>query len=309
MIILRALLTTAVLLLAACVADDRQTSSADLSTAESKSGLVVASNYPLYFFARRIAAGVDAAPEIVLPEFEGDPAEWVPNAEQIQILQVADVVLLNGAGAESWLDLISIDQGRLLDTSTNIADKLIALDDSAVHQHGPDGEHSHQGTAFTIWLDPKLAIEQARVVLNSLVRLAPSGEAGFRDNMANLEQELNSLDEQLDDVFAKLEGQPVLFSHPVYQYMQRRFGVNGQSLHWEPGQDLSTSDWIDMQQMLVSHPSSLMIWEDSPSALTSERLIEAGITPVIFQTVADKPEQGDFLSAMQQNAKRLDSNL
>ena len=174
--------------------------------------LVVASNYPLYFFANFIANGVDYSPDIVFPDIDGDPAMWVPDAAQIQQLQSAEFVLLNGAGAESWLKLITIDRQRLVDTSAKITDRLIPLEASVLHQHGPEGEHSHQGTAFTTWLDPQLAIAQAQSVTDELIRIAPSGETGFRDNMAKLEQELTQLDSRLAAAFTKLDGRPVLFS-------------------------------------------------------------------------------------------------
>ena len=305
MIILRTLLISVVLLVAACGVDDKQASGENRPAAEPKKALVVTSNYPLYFFASRIAEGVDVAPEIVFPEIEGDPTFWTPGAEQIELLQSADMVILNGAGAEPWLDLITIDQRRLLDTSTNISDRLIPLEDAVAHQHGPEGEHSHQGTAFTTWLDPHLAIVQSQVVTEALIKLAPAGEQQLRENMAGLEQELIALDTKFAEVFAKLDGRPVLFSHPVYQYMQRRYGINGESLHWEPDQEPSTSAWIDLQQMLATHPATIMIWEDRPSQVTIQGLTDIGITPVPFHTAANRPDQGDYLTAMQENVRRI----
>ncbi len=309
MIFLRAILIGVVLLAAACGGEDRPTISEDSSATESKNALVVTSNYPLYFFASRIAEGVDVAPEIVFPDIDGDPALWIPGAGQIQLLQSADAVIINGAGAESWLKLISIDRRSLVDTSADIADRLIALDDSVLHQHGPEGEHSHQGTAFTTWLDPQLAIAQAKSVTSALIQLAPSGETGFRDNMANLEQELMQLDSRLAEVFAKLDGRPVLFSHPVYQYLQQHYGINGRSVHWEPEQEPTTSAWIAMQQINTTHSATIMIWEDEPLTSTAQRLSDAGVNSVYFHTVANRPDQGDYLSAMRANVERIASVL
>lgn len=305
----RPLLIGMALLAAACSSDERQEDSKGAAATKPDNALVVTSNYPLFFFASRIVEGVDVAPEIILPDIEGDPAFWIPSAEQIQLLQSADTVILNGAGAESWLNLITIDRRRLVDTSTDITDRLIPLDDSVQHQHGPEGEHSHQGTAFTTWLDPQLAIEQAQSVTAALIELTPSGETGFRNNMAKLEQELTQLDSQLAEVFAQLDGRPVLFSHPVYQYLQHHYGINGQSVHWEPEQEPTTSAWIALQQMTATHPATIMIWEDEPMESTAQRLSDAGITSVHFQTVANRPEQGDYLSVMHENAKRLGSIL
>jgi zinc transport system substrate-binding protein len=309
MMFLRTLLVSVVLLVAACGGEERPTNSGDPSAPESKNTLVVTSNYPLYYFAARIAENVDVAPDIVFPDIEGDPAFWIPSAEQIQLLQSADVVVLNGAGAESWLNLITIDRRRLVDTSVSITGRLIPLEDSVQHQHGPEGEHSHQGTAFTTWLDPQLAIAQAQSVTNALIELAPSGETRFRDNMAKLEQELMQLDSQLAEVFAQLDGRPVLFSHPVYQYLQHRYGINGQSVHWEPEQVPTISAWIAMQQITATHPATIMIWEDEPITSTAQRLSDAGVISVYFHTEANKPEQGDYLSVMRANGSRLESIL
>lgn len=309
MIFLRTLLISVVLLTAACDGEERGSGSEGVEATESEKALVVTSNYPLYFFATRIAQGVDAAPEIILPDIDGDPAFWIPSAEQIQVMQSANVVILNGAGAESWLNLISIDRRRLVDTASNFTDRLLPLEDSVQHQHGPEGEHSHQGTAFTTWLDPELAIVQARAVSDALIKLAPKGAAALRDNMEKLEQNLMALDAQLAEVFAKLAGRPVLFSHPVYQYLQRHYNINGISVHWEADEVPSMPDWIELQQILASHPATIMIWEDQPLGETVEKLVSVGIRSIPFRTGMIRPDEGNYLSLMRANAERLNSLL
>jgi zinc transport system substrate-binding protein len=307
MIFLRIVLISVFLIIAACGTEDRSTSSKGASVAKTESALVVTSNYPLFFFASRIADGVDVAPDIVFPDIAGDPVLWVPDAGQIQQLQSADVVLLNGAGAESWLNLITLDRRRLVNTSASVADQLIPLEESVQHQHGPEGEHSHQDTAFTTWLDPQLAIAQAQSVTDALIQLAPSGETGFRGNMAKLELQLTQLDSQLAAVLGKFDGRPVLFSHPVYQYFQHRYDINGESVHWEPDEEPTTVAWILMQQINAKHRAKIMIWEDEPLQSTARRLSNAGITSITFQTIANRPDEGDYLSAMHSNKKRLES--
>jgi zinc transport system substrate-binding protein len=186
---------------------------------------------------------------------------------------------------------------------------LIPLDDSVLHQHGPEGEHSHQGTAFTTWLDPLLAIEQARTITESLVEFAPMGETQFRDNLAKLEQDLLKLDADLLRLFARLDGQPVLFSHPVYQYLERRYGINGESVHWEPDEAPSTAAWIELQQVLATHRATIMIWEDQPLDETESRLGNANVISIPFHTGANRPDVGDYVSVMRDNINRLDLSI
>jgi zinc transport system substrate-binding protein len=303
--VLQSTLVSAILLAAACSDEERRTAIGDASAEKTNKALVVAGNYPLYFFATRIADGVDGAPEIVFPDIEGDPALWTPSAEQILLLQAAELVLLNGAGAESWLNLVTVDRRRLRDTSASIAGRLIPLNDSVQHRHGPEGEHSHQGTAFTTWLDPTLAIAQAQAITSVLIELSPSSAQYYQGNMVKLEQELGELDAQLSEVFGRFDNRPVLFSHPVYQYLQRRYAINGQSVHWEPDEEPSTRDWIELQQILTKHPATIMIWEDEPMESVAQRLANADIKSVEFRSAANRPAEGDYLSVLRANAKRI----
>ena len=304
---LRAVLISVVALLAACSGPDRSPDNDSIPLAKTNSAkpLVVASNYPLYYFANQITDGVDGAPDIVLPAIDGDPASWMPNAEQIQLLQAADIVILNGAGAEPWLDLITLNKRRLIDTSATIADQLIPLDASLLHQHGPEGERSHEDTAFTTWLDPKLAIAQAGVLADALIELAPDAEQQYRNNLVALKQDLLKLDAELSRVFARLDGQHLLFSHPVYQYLERRYEINGKSLHWEPDEEPSTTAWIELQQILATHRATIMIWEDWPLDETEAKLSNTGLVSIPFHTGANRPNDGDYFSIMYDNIKRL----
>lgn len=293
----------ALLSLAACGGDQGQPPADPAPTTT----VVVASNYPVYYMATRIADGVAGAQQLVLPEMDGDPAFWTPTDEQIVTLQQADVILINGAGAEPWIDLVTLEEQRLVDTSAG-AD-LIPLETAVAHRHGPEGEHAHEGTAHTTWLDPRQATTQADVIANALAGLDPGNESTYRANADELKNDLAKLDVQLAEVMAQLGDRAVLFSHPVYQYLERRYGINGASVHWEPGEAPSTAAWIELQQVLASHPATIMIWEDEPLPATASRLADAGIRSIVFHTAANRPEQGDYLMVMRANVDRLAGTL
>ena len=272
---------------------------------ENRSGnkpVVYASNYPLYFFAVEIAGG---EVDIRMPEMDGDPAYWAPDGDQVAELQAADRILLNGAGYESWLDFVSLREERLVDTTAGLAERLLPLEEATVHQHGPKGEHSHAGTAFTTWLDPQLAAAQAQVIADVLSALSPSREDGFRQRSAQLEKQLQQLDRDLENAFQPLGNRPVVFSHPVYQYLQARYGINGRSVHWEPEVEPSTKDWIEFQKMRMDHPNGLMFWEGEPLAEVRAELRQQGIATLVFETAGNRPAQGDYFGVMEHNLRRL----
>ena len=297
--------------LAACgETEQAQSGNAETATGPKAHPLLVASNYPLFYFASQIAGGSEGVPQILFPEIEGDPAFWAPSADQIQLLQSAEMVLLNGAGYESWLDWVTLDRDRLLDTSSGFTDKLIELEDTLTHQHGPAGKHSHPGFAFTTWLDPRLAMEQAEAISAALESLAPDQAERFRNNLSALQSRLSDLDRELAVTFAALGDQAILFSHPVYQYLQRRYGLNGVSLlHWEPDAEPSVSAWIEFQKILQQHPAAIMLWEAEPLSSTTERLSELGVQSIVFRTASNLPGQGDYFDVLTGNTKGLQSAL
>jgi len=266
--------------------------------------VVLATNYPLYFFASEIAGD---AVDIRMPEIEGDPAMWVPGASDIPQMQNADLIVLNGAGYESWLAFTTLPTGSTVDTTADIQDQLIPIENTTVHQHGPAGEHSHQGMAFTTWLDPQIAIEQARVITRELSRLVPAQAKVFAERLTGLEEKLSALDQSLAKVFSKIEGRPVVFSHPVYQYLQKRYGLNGRSVHWEPDLEPGLKEWVDFQNQLLDHPASLMIWEAQPLPLMIDRLQQQSLRSVIFNPVANRPANGDYFTAMNTNLEQLET--
>ena len=267
--------------------------------------VVIATNYPLYFFAQQVAGD---AVDVRFPDIVGDPATWSPSGDQAVELQAVDLIILNGAGYEAWLSFVTVPEDRLLDTTAALADQLLLMD-ATVHQHGPEGEHSHPGTAFTTWLDPQLAIGQARAIEQALSVLAPTHADKFKAGFAQLEARLQELDRSLQQVFADLQSQPVVFSHPVYQYLQNRYGINGQSVHWEPEQDPGVRAWIDFQNLLSEHPAELMVWEDQPLPEVRARLAELGIRSIDFHPAGNRHGREDYFSVMQGNVQRLASAL
>ncbi len=287
------------ILLGAC--EEQVTDGSRLDDHVSKP-LVLTSNYPLYYFASEIAGDVV---NVQMPDIDGDPAMWVPGAADIPQLQAADLIVINGAGYESWLAFTSLDTDRLLDTTEDIQDLLLPIESATLHQHGPEGEHSHESIAFTTWLDPQIAIEQAGAIARGLSALVPAQAEAFETRLALLEKRLDELDGSFEQVFTNLKNQPLVFSHPIYQYLQKRYGLNARSLHWEPETEPGTRDWIDLGNLLREHPAKLMIWEATPLDTVREKLVHMGVRSVTFSPAGNQPDQGDYFMVMKDNLLQL----
>jgi zinc transport system substrate-binding protein len=274
---------------------------------EAADALVVyTTNYPLAYFAGRIG-GARVRVEFPAPP-EVDPAFWTPSAEVISAYQGADLILLNGAGYEGWVPKTSLPESKLVNTSAGFEELYVVAEDAVLHTHGPEGEHEHENVAFTTWLDPQLAIEHARAIRDVLAEQLPGAEAELQAGFEALEVDLTEIDGRLEAWAAGLAGQALLASHPVYQYMARRYELNLKSVHFEPDEAPPAGAWRDLAALMQGHSADWMLWEGRPLDETSARLAgDFGIGSVVFAPTGNRPASGDYLDAMRANVEALEA--
>ena len=260
-------------------------------------------NYPLQYFGERIGGDyVDVhfpAPDDV------DPAFWMPGAKTIGEYQQADLILLNGASYAKWVSKVSLPRRKLLNTSRVFKDDYIRIDTAVTHQHGPSGDHSHAGTAFTTWLDFNQAAIQAEQIALAMKKARPQLAKSFEDNYRQLQNELILLDKKIRSITKLKSDKLLLASHPVYQYLARRYNLNLRSLMWEPDVYPDASSWQELNNKLSKQDAVWMLWEDEPLQKTREQLSSMGVNIIVFRPVMNRPQQGDFMTIMEANIKAL----
>ena len=276
------------------------------TAASAKSGKpqVLVANYPLQYFAQRIAG--DAVEVRFLAPKNDDPAFWQPDEAAITAFQNADLILMNGAGYSKWADKITLPESKVVDTSTAFANNLIEVRDATTHSHGPGGEHSHNGMAFTTWIDFKQASLQAQAVSDALAKLVPAEKDAISKNTEALKEELEALDDRMSALSRRLVQHPVVASHPVYHYLARRYGLDLKSVLWEPDTVLDDTALSDLNAILAGHRARWMIWEGEPSKDSVEKLSGLGIQSVVFDPCGNVPASDDFMTVMKANLEAME---
>jgi len=261
-------------------------------------------NYPLTYFAERI--GGDLVNVVFPAPPDVDPAFWIPDLKTVRKYQKADLIIFNGAGYEKWASKASLPMLHIVDTSRAFKDKLIHIETNVTHSHGPSGDHSHGGTAFTTWLDFSQAALQAEAIYKALYRKLPTSQAALTMNFELLKKDLLELDVRMKTLSTQKPGLPLVGSHPIYQYMARRYKLNLKMVMWEPDEDPGEAKWKHLQEIVQAHPVKWMIWEGKPLPESSARLQEMKMQSQIFNPCFARPEKGDFLLIMQQNVENME---
>ncbi|MCZ6768650.1 MAG: porin [Acidobacteria bacterium] len=107
------------------------------------------------------------------------------------------------------------------------------------------GETSREGDRST------LALKQVRQVFQALATARPEGEPIWRQRFEDLERDLLELDLTLNR--AVTDTRPILGSHPVYQYLARRYQINLRGVQFEPGEYPDERSWRELKQLLEQH--------------------------------------------------------
>jgi len=303
--LLKTILTSSLVLgLAACDSSDQVPAEPQHTTArsteveaEEEQLLVCAVNYPLQYFAERIAAELA---DVALPAPPGiDPATWKPNrGERTLIRGQCELMLINGAGYARWVTTAGLPQERVVDTTADIADRLIRFD--ADPQNG-------RNFASVTWLDPTIAIAQARAVAQALTRARPSHAKAIKRRHAELEVDLRELDARLAAATQPLRSQLLIFSSSSYPYLARRYSLQSRSPAWQPQTLPDADSWESLAQMGAPGEVKAVIWEIAPSNDVVAELESRALPWAVFSTAANRPERGDFLFVMNANVDALEA--
>jgi zinc transport system substrate-binding protein len=193
----------------------------------------------------------------------------------------------------------------MIDTSASFKDSYIEIPNALTHTHGPASKHAHGNIAFTTWLDFTQAAQQARAIKTALIKLKPENKKKFEDNFKLLERDLLDLDQQMQNIASKIKIRPLIASHPVYQYLSRRYKLNMKSLHWEPEEYPSEEQWKELEELQQEFAAVAMTWENKPLPKISERLKKMGINSVTFNPCSNHSNEGDFIYIMKKNIECL----
>lgn len=167
---------------------------------------VVTSAYPMYTATLRVVQGSDGvAVHCLTKATAGCLHEYQLSPEERAVLDKADVLILNGAGAEPFIEPL-----RPQLTATVVDTAAWALpDEEHTHEHEHEG-HSHAMNEH-IWLDPTMYTAQVRAICQALCEADRENEALYRSNAEAYATEIAAVAAELTEAAAQLPRTAVLF--------------------------------------------------------------------------------------------------
>lgn len=265
--------------------------------------------YPTTYFVQRIAG--DRVRVVCPVPADEDAIFWMPDDATIQAYQRADLIVINGAGFEKWVEVVSLPTSRIVDTAGGFTDRFIYYEATVTHQHGPEAEHTHEGLDGHTWVDPVNAAIQAGAIRDALARILPAHAEVLEQGYTALAADLGQLDDALRELTGGADTPTVLASHPAYNYVAARYGWNIINLDLDPEQMPDDAALTEIGRIVKQTSARHIIWEAAPLPAIADRLESSfGLVSVEFSPCEllnpDAVASGsDYLTVMHQNIEDI----
>lgn len=193
---------------------------------------VFVSVLPQKYFVEQIGGKSVHVKVMVMPG--ASPATYEPKPSQMTALSKARLYFSIGVPFEqAWLKKIVTTNPdmKLVKTDRGIEkltmESMHSHTETAHHQkvHKDDEVHLQKGLDPHIWLSPKLVKIQSHIILNALVKEAPSKKEIFTQNYEAFLNRIDALDKRLLKLFEKKANMGFMVFHPSWGYFASAYGL------------------------------------------------------------------------------------
>ena len=252
---------------------------------------ILTSFYPMYLLTANVAGGIDGVEVQNMAEQNvGCLHDYALRTGDMRLISSADVVVINGAGMESFVDRVIGDMGKpVIDASAGI--ELIGGDGHDGDEHDADDHdgdehdgdyhdgHDHGDVNAHIWMSPRQAILQVENIAAGLIEADPAHAQSYRANAERYKERLLELDAEVSALLEGAAGARIVTSHPAFEYLARDYGIEiVASLGQEPGEMPRTRDMAELVDTVREMGISALFVEKAYAEKAAEVLArETGI--------------------------------
>jgi len=262
---------------------------------------VVTSFYPVWIITLNLAEGIDGLEVVNLAESAtGCLHDYTLRNSDMVALSRADMLLINGAGMESFLPVIT---GAYPDLPVVDASAGIPL---ILNEEGEPNSH--------LWLDPQRAAGMAANLAEGMIRLMPQYEEQISSNLAAYRERLLEVDRQLRIGMENGAERQVIIFHEAFPYFAEACGVQVFAVvDKEPEDDLSSADLARILDRVRSEdPLPLIVKSTEEDRSVSVLVAETGapvceLDPMV--TGPDQPPPDYYETVMLRNGRLLQAAL
>ena len=215
---------------------------------------------PVYDFANRICEGTGIRVTRLITENVSCLHDYTLQTGQMRAIESADLVLINGAGLEDFMEDALEKASVVVDTSHGLE-----LESGHVHEHDHDHGHVHEEDPH-IWLSPNNAKVMAENICRGLSSRYPQLEAQFQSNLNALLADLDALQAYGEEKLASLSSRDLITFHDGFTYLAESFDLHiVKAIEEESGSEASARELVEMITLVQEHHLAAIFTETNGS--------------------------------------------
>ena len=262
---------------------------------------VVASFYPLYFIAERVAGRYNDVVDLTPPGVE-------PHEYELTVRQVAEIDNARVGFYERGV-APSIDQAMDNDSPDRALD-VTSVVPLAAPVAGSGVEHTSDDKDPHFWQDPTLMAEATRAFASTMAEADPAHAAYYRAQGRRLVRDLGRVDTEYRRTLANCRVDTIVVSHDAFEYLARRYGVDVVPIAGlEPDAEPSLQRLHDLANLIRDRGVTTVFFETLASPDLAESLAgDVGVRSAVLDPIeglsSDDPD-ATYLTLMRQNLAAL----
>ncbi len=268
----------------------------------------VTSFYPIWIFALNLTEGIDGIDVVNLAAPDtGCLHDYQLQTGDMKALAKADLFLVNGAGMESYLDVVKKDFPDLPVTVASEGIEFLAGQDAMEigEKEEEEGVNSH------IWLDAANAAIMTANLAEGLRTAFPQYADQITANETVYMEKLTALDTELREKLSGLPKNGIVTFHEAFPYFAKAYGLDVLAVvNKEPGETLTPKQMAELTDAVKALGLPPLFTEPQYEDLSARMLAqETGAKVYCLDPVVTGPEEDVPLDlyeqTMRQNAETL----
>ena len=263
---------------------------------------IVATTLPVYEFTSAICAGTDLSVGQLITENISCLHDYTLKVSQMRMIESANIVVINGAGFEDFLDDALDEENNLIDSSVGCH-----FHDEGHHTH--DHEHAHgENQDPHIWLSPENAKIMARNICNGLTAAYPAYAAIFADNLDALILQLDELQAYGEQVLQDLSCREIITFHDGFAYFAESFDLTIlEAIEEESGSEASAQELKHLIMLVNEHQMPAVFVEQNGSSSAAD--VICAETGAHKFTLSMAMSEGNYFDTMYNNINTIKEAL
>jgi zinc/manganese transport system substrate-binding protein len=283
-------------------------------TIEPFDGLTIVSSTNVWGDIAKSVAGDGVRVISIIDSFGQDPHSYEASARDQLAVNEADIVVANGGGYDSFIDVLADAAGGFEILYAYLPDEHSEEEATAEestedgHDHGHENEH--------VWYDFHVVEDFATRLAEQLGTLDPDGATEYAENLVEFLGEMERLQDDVATAGQNYQGYSVLSSEPVADYLIDALGFENVtpsefSQAIEEENDLSPKVLLEVQELLKNKLVKLFVVNSQTGSSQIDSLIalakDNGIALVEMSELL--PEGISYPEWMHNNILSIDTAL